>query len=87
MVSEVRGLGKPSWSSLCTTSSATGCESWAQKTDLIIMDFAKAFDKVSHRRLCYTFRTMLGSLTLTLTSDLVSRMGVESVNISCIFLR
>ena len=31
-VSEVRGLAKPSWSSLCTISSATwmGCESWAQ---------------------------------------------------------
>jgi hypothetical protein len=25
------------------------------QTDLIIMDFAKAFDKVSHRRLLYKF--------------------------------
>ena len=46
-----------------------------KQTDLIIMDFTKAFDKVTHRKLCYTSRTMLGSLTLT--TDLVSRMGVE----------
>ena len=47
-----------------------------KQTHLIIMGFAKAFDKVLHRRLCYMSRIMLGSLTLT--SDLVSRMGVES---------
>ena len=57
MVSEVRGPAKPSWSSLCTTSSATWMGLWivdtTEQIDLIIMDFAKAFDKVPHRRLLY----------------------------------
>ena len=56
MVSEVRGLAKPSWSSLCTTiiSNLDGSENRGHKqTDLITMDFAKAFDKVPHRRLLH----------------------------------
>ena len=53
MVPEVRGPARPSWSSLCTTSSATwmgAVNSWNKQTDLITMDFAKTFDKVPHRR-------------------------------------
>ena len=49
MVSEVRGFAKLSWSSLCTTSSdLDGAVNRGHKqTDLIIMDFAKAFKKIS----------------------------------------
>ena len=58
MVSEVRGPAKPSWSSLCIKSSATwmGAVNCGHKqTDLIIMGFSKAFDKVPHRRLSHKF--------------------------------
>ena len=48
---------KPSWFSLCTISSISnldGAMNWGHKqTDLIIMDFAKAFDKVQHRRILH----------------------------------
>ena len=55
MVSKVNAPAKPSWSSLCTTSSATWMGLWIVDTltDLITMDFAKAFDKVSHGRLLH----------------------------------
>ena len=65
MVSEVRGP-RPSWSSLAQfvhiISNLDGAVNRGHKqTDLIIMDFAKAFDKVPHRRLlhkldCYGIR-------------------------------
>ena len=53
--SEVRGIVKPCWCSLCTISSATWMVRYRghKQTDLIIMDFAKAFDKVPHRRLLH----------------------------------
>ena len=49
---------KPSWCSLCMISSATsvldgGMNQGHKQTDLIIMDFAKALDKVPHRRLLH----------------------------------
>ena len=56
MVSEVRGLAKPSWSSLWhdIISNLDGAVNRGHKqTYLIIMDFAKAFDKVPHRRLLH----------------------------------
>ena len=56
MVSEIRGPARPSWSSLCTISFSNrdGAVNRGHKqTDLIIMDLAKAFDKVPHRRLLH----------------------------------
>ena len=56
MVSELRGLAKPNWSSSTMTwfSNLDGARDQGQKqTDVMIMDFAKAFDKVPHRRLLY----------------------------------
>ena len=53
--SAFRGHAKSNWSSLCTISSATWMVLWIEhkQTDLIIMDFTKAFDKVPHRRLLH----------------------------------
>ena len=46
-------------SSLSTTSLAA-VNRGHKHTDLIIMDFAKAFDKVTHRRLYYTHSNTMG---------------------------
>ena len=44
---------KPSWCSLCTMSPDGAMNRGHTQADLIIMDFAKAFDKVPHRRLLH----------------------------------
>ena len=59
MVSEVGGPAKPSWSSLMRDiiSNLNGAVNHGHKqADLIIMDFAKAFDKVPHRRLLHVHK-------------------------------
>ena len=51
MVFEVRGPARPSWSHLCTSiiSNQDGSvNSGHKQTDVIIMDLAKALDKVPH---------------------------------------
>ena len=56
MVSVVRGLARLSWFSSFTTWLVTWIElrtGGHRQTDVIIMDFAKAFDKVPHKRLLY----------------------------------
>ena len=58
IVSEVRGLAKPNWSTstmiIDMVSNLVGAQDCGHKqTDVIIMDFTKAFDKVPHRRLLY----------------------------------
>ena len=55
MVSEVRGLAKPNWSiSTIMVSNLDGARDCGHKqTDVIIMDFAEAFDKTPHRRLLH----------------------------------
>ena len=56
MVSEVRGLAKPSWSSsiIILVSNLDRALNRDQKqTDVLIIDFAKTFDKEPHMRLLY----------------------------------
>ena len=56
MVSEVRGPAKPNWfnsSMVWLSNRDRALNRNHRQTDVIIMDFAKAFDKVPHRRLLY----------------------------------
>ena len=55
MDSEVKGLVRHSLSSLYTISNLDGAANRGHKqTDITVMDFDKAFDKVTYRRLQYT---------------------------------
>ena len=53
MVSEVKGPSKPNSSNSSMILKDGAINRHYKQTDLIIMDFAKAFDKVPHRRLLY----------------------------------
>ena len=57
MVSEVRGLAKPSWFIITIHDMVSNLDRALnlthKQTVVIIMDFEKAFDKVLHRRLLY----------------------------------
>ena len=56
MVSEVRGLAKPNWfnsSMILVSNLDRALNRNHRQTDVIMEDFAKAFDKVPHRTLLY----------------------------------
>ena len=58
MVSEVKGLVQIYYDSVSNLDGAINCGH--KQTDLIIMDFAKAFDKVPHRRLLHKLNFTMG---------------------------
>ena len=53
VVSEVRGLAKPEFYHEMVGNLDRALNRSHKQTDVIIMDFAKAFDKIPHRRLLY----------------------------------
>ena len=53
MVSEVRGLAKHAFYHDMVSNLVRALNRSHEQTDVTFMDFAKAFDKVPHRRLLY----------------------------------